>query len=687
MNKKDLIKLKTPKITECYKKVVREDIGEEKIRYGSYYGDRKTSHHRVHKYYRFLKAAVEDEILKVGIWTRASILNGQEIPDFTVYFDKSEEKWLTFEYETGRWLTGMIFNLPYARQDGEPWGIIHWCDSSTTKAIEEYFGKQGTAYSIIKEYQTSQKEDILQKKHKSELDQIDEFMESVPEYPKGYNNEWLLKEAFVDQATVLYRTEKKTIKGFCTRCQKEFDLKVKPKHLDTGKCPSCKKDITFRAYGKQKYISMRKNVGILQKTTNEGQYCLSVQDIEVIYKREDDYRNPEIRQYANYRIRLDKEMWTREEYEYTEYRNTGIIRWCHPVSHGMCWSYAGPTDYCVLYDKNLKQIRKGTDLEYVELEKVVRHFLGKQMHIATLLNTSTRYHEEAEKLIKVGLFNLAKEHGTITYPVDWLCHGMNRLEDLLGLDKERMRMAISMDVTVKELEVLQTAKRANVNMDEWQVREVAECYRNYPWNDIHFIIQRPNMTKTLRYLEKVSKVSGNAIQTVARDYEDYLNQLDRLRIQKTKNNRLPQDFYRAHEELTELIKENEDKLKAADTKKKNRMLKKEIERIKELYQVDSNKYEIVWPKSKNDFTKEGQLQHNCVGGYFEKMATGKTVVFFLRMKEDRNTPFCTVEFTNGRMKQCRTIYNRDAPEDAMKFMEKIEEHYMRITLEREREVV
>ena len=59
---------------------------------------------------------------------------------------------------------------------------------------------------------------------------------------------------------------------------------------------------------------------------------------------------------------------------------------------------------------------------------------------------------------------------------------------------------------------------------------------------------------------------------------------------------------------------------------------------------------------------------------------------FYEKKEDRNTPFCTVEFTNGKLIQCRTIYNREAPEDVQKYMKKIEKHYQE-EIEKEREAV
>ncbi len=69
------------------------------------------------------------------------------------------------------------------------------------------------------------------------------------------------------------------------------------------------------------------------------------------------------------------------------------------------------------------------------------------------------------------------------------------------------------------------------------------------------------------------------------------------------------------------------------------------------------------------------MQHNCVGGYFDKCVSQKTVVFFVRRAEEIDKPFATVEFKDGKLIQCRMAYNKDAPEDVMKYMHRIEEHY------------
>ena len=49
-----------------------------------------------YKYYKFYDAAVEDEILKVGIWQRCFLRAPGQRPDFTIYIDRKTGKWMTY---------------------------------------------------------------------------------------------------------------------------------------------------------------------------------------------------------------------------------------------------------------------------------------------------------------------------------------------------------------------------------------------------------------------------------------------------------------------------------------------------------------------------------------------------------------------------------------------------------------
>ena len=674
---KKLVKLKAkPSLLKAYK----EDVPKKRRIEPSYWGKRgiRTVNH--YKYYEFLQAEVENGIMKVGIWQRHDLMCGQQDPEFTVFIDKEKEEWITWQRSEGKWLTGMIFNLPYEPMEGKSFGNERYASEATRKTIAQYLETDGTAYQMIRIFQVEKKKDLLEKRHKSELEQIDEFIESVPEYPAGYNNEWLVKSGFMNRANIVYHPGTKN--GKCLRCGKEIVLKEKPKHLGTAKCPACRVSATLRSWGKQKEILERKQVGILQRVIGGTDYCLSVQEIGIRFKQDENYSNMQILKYGDYKFRLDNHFTRHEVFEWYEYRNTGVVRWCHATGHGMGYYAYRASSYCTLYEKNLKELFKDTELKYLPLTEYIRNRRFKAFNADECLNEAYYHVDDLEKLMKAGLEHLATYIMEKTYSGDF-ARNARKLEDLLKLDRDRMKQAVAMNVTVQQLRILQAGRMAKVNLEPDTVRELSEFYP-HSTNDLYFIVQRKNLKKELNYLLKVTEQSKIEKYVVGRDYRDYLEQLDKLGLPQDKHNRFPANFYQTHEMLSEQIKEMDAQIAKMDVAKKNRKLKKIIKELEPIYTAPSKKFVIVWPKSKRDFQTEGQKQHNCVGSYFDRVVRRDTVVFFLRKKEAVDEPFCTVEFNGGKLVQCRTIYNQAAPEDARKYMEQIEKHYMEMMMKKEK---
>ena len=60
---------------------------------------------------------------------------------------------------------------------------------------------------------------------------------------------------------------------------------------------------------------------------------------------------------------------------------------------------------------------------------------------------------------------------------------------------------------------------------------------------------------------------------------------------------------------------------------------------------------------------EGAYLHHCVGGYVSRMAAGETAILLIREENDRERPFYTLEWREGRVVQCRTRNNKSYRED------------------------
>ena len=68
------------------------------------------------------------------------------------------------------------------------------------------------------------------------------------------------------------------------------------------------------------------------------------------------------------------------------------------------------------------------------------------------------------------------------------------------------------------------------------------------------------------------------------------------------------------------------------------------------------------------------MMHNCVAGYKDRVALGKTQVVYIRKEEDMDTSFGTMEISpeNEEIIQARGKYNRNLPGEADAFVKKFE---------------
>lgn len=683
MRKSVLKRLKVLRATSQIKKLVREDVGKtETWNYGARYG---TVEYQVYKTYRYFRAEEEDGILKIGVFTRASMAAGQSEPDFTTFIDRKEKDWISYNHKDGSWSKAMIFNLPVKTERGESYGSYTWSSKKEDKLVQEYLGTCGDIRRAVREYQTEQRKEQLKRRHRSEMDKIDEFMQTVPEEPKDFKD-WILKSAF-RRDTYLIMKPGKVKEAYCTYCKKMVPIRGdKPKHNEDGVCPKCRSIATWKSYGKQKVLKDDKNVCLLQRTTDGEQYVLRVYYTYVKWKQKDGYREPEVHCSERFRFRGIENLHFTESFEWGFWKNTMIKRWCNEKPHGGWFDYNFPTTYGVLYEKNIEKLLENTQAKYVPVKAFLKRTQGASIEVSDMFREFMHRPDDYEKLLKVGMYNLTLNAINRMCETNELLWGNKKLEDLLYLNKEYSKLAVRMNADVKELKIIQAGYRERVSLDEEIVGLMKRYYGHHSrMDDLQIIIKRSKLLKMLHYLTKLEEESGNKPHEVSGDYEDYLEQLYKLHIPIDKHSRFPANFYHVHAELAAELARKEDAEKRATTRKKNKKLKELVKGLKEQYKAKSDKYEIVWPECRADFVKEGQLQHNCVGGYFERCAEGETVVFFLREKENVDIPFCTVEFRDGKLIQCRTKYNGTAPEEALKYMEHIAENYKKTEERKERE--
>ena len=119
--------------------------------------------------------------------------------------------------------------------------------------------------------------------------------------------------------------------------------------------------------------------------------------------------------------------------------------------------------------------------------------------------------------------------------------------------------------------------------------------------------------------------------------------------------------------------------KALEDAKKREALALKFSSVAEKYlPLQHNKrsaFICIIARSPSDLVKEGESLHHCVGrlDYERKFADERSLIFFIRTKENPDKPFVTVEYSieNHRILQCYGSYNTKPNDDALHYINKI----------------
>jgi hypothetical protein len=114
------------------------------------------------------------------------------------------------------------------------------------------------------------------------------------------------------------------------------------------------------------------------------------------------------------------------------------------------------------------------------------------------------------------------------------------------------------------------------------------------------------------------------------------------------------DLVRVHDAITELKNEQEREQRAywnmaeAERRKKEEEKRKEVDKERKCYEYEDEDFIIRLPNSILEIVNEGTKQRICIGGYTTRHSKGETNLFFLRRKNDEETPFYAIEMNNNK---------------------------------------
>lgn len=658
MKKKELLNMKPLIANKHMIDIARKDKPKNRVDSSqSIYGSKK----KYYTYGNFYKVAIENEVLKVSIFPRKRLANGINTPQFDIYLSKEENNFLTYDLDEKKWRTAKI-NMLQIDHDNSIWCYIpkSYQTEQSRRMVNEYFdtGENLDIKEAVLKFQAKIREDSLQKKYRSEIEQIDATMNEVPEIPKDFDN-WVIKNCF--EETMFYKREKphKNPKVYCTHCGEWMDAPSNPVHREKVKCPKCKTEATYRSWKKQKYVYDETSTVILQKLKDQSGYILRKFYCKIARNYEDGWENYEFYKHENVRARLDFDFHEVELFEYGEYRYSGITRWCHDCRRGFGYR-SNSFGTGMMYTRNLKRVLKNQNFINMNLKKMF--FGGEREYVnpAFVLQTIQQY-PFVEFLQKSGLNRLVKEIMTNQENGDLFHTDKRKIHEVLGVDKQRFQRLRKLDGGSRILEFLQYEQRSGRRITDENIKYIEEEKINL--NTLPHNKTKMSVSKTLNYLKRQQKKHGYEYLRILNYYRDYLD------MAKERGMDITDEIVCKNSKMMEYHDKYLDEKNKAKASKRDAEVNKRFPNIKRDYKRNTRKfgyetdgYKIIVPKMASDITNEGRLQHHCVGAsdqYIRKMDEHESFIVFMRSTENEDTPYYTIETKwNGKVLQFYAAYDR-----------------------------
>lgn len=327
----------------------------------------------------------------------------------------------------------------------------------------------------------------------------------------------------------------------------------------------------------------------------------------------------------------------------------GISKWSTWVDYDWGWNDDKYFQMQTATIVNKEYISKLKDYKYSAID------LYKYSDIFKYLRLYEQY-PKAELLVKCGLSHLAisKQILRLCDKDKNFCKWLFKNKDEIAKDSSYISSLIKAYKTNKPIKL--------TNQIDYFKRNYNNCK-----NELKDFLKPNESEKFITYI-----VNQN---TNVASFIDYIKACNFLGLNMNENkNRYPHNFQYWHD-----VRIDEMHTKQAEIDKEKR---------KELYDSFSlvaSKYEalqrnlkdnfvVIIAKSPSELVHEGDFLHHCVGrmNYDQKFVREESLIFFVRNKEDAQTPFVTLEYSlkNHKILQCYADHDSKPNDEVLDYVNK-----------------
>lgn len=269
----------------------------------------------------------------------------------------------------------------------------------------------------------------------------------------------------------------------------------------------------------------------------------------------------------------------------------------------------------------------------------------------------------------------------------------------LGLQNyAQSRQLLNMVAKDKQFRKWLSINRKELNSDLYYISTIIQAYKkNEPLKEVQiFETKKKIFCKETSYKPIREMLRGDYKKYFAYTtkqqitnmlYLDYLNACNYLGLDMTEEkNRYPHDFQRWHDiRIDEYAT-----AKALKDEQERKELYDKFSLVAEKYlpMQKNNKgdYVVVIAKSPAELIREGEKLHHCVGrmGYDQKFVREETLIFFVRLPDQPDEPFVTLEYSVKQKKvlQCYADKNTKPNDTVMNYINKVWLPYANKTLKK-----
>ena len=291
---------------------------------------------------------------------------------------------------------------------------------------------------------------------------------------------------------------------------------------------------------------------------------------------------------------------------------------------------------------------KGTMFQYSALQEYVK-CVGEVNPIDYL----ERYSQtpQIEVLVKMGLIGVVENLVKCYYGI--VENGnASRPDVFLGIRKERVKQLIRKKGDVEILKVMQMEKRFGQNWTDDQIEQLKETGlssvqvdRATKYMTLQKLLNRIEKYAGCQYGTECSRAEAR-IRHVAATYVDYLEMREDLGYDL--NNTVyqyPRNLDEAHHKMVMEINKEKAEARLREVARLYPDIRKSYRGLRKKYFYEDEKYLIRPARSAEEIVMEGRILHHCVGGdgYLNRHNTGQTYILMVRLKDEPEIPYITVE--------------------------------------------